>query len=246
MFMLLRFLSILGTLEGKAEKEGETMFQGFNEETLAFLWGIRFNNERDWFLAHKQDYQSFVNEPLKALGQEVYEELHAAFPKEELFCKLSRIYRDARRLFGRGPYKDHMWFCIRRAGDAWEERPTFWFEISPEGYSYGMGFYAAKASTMAEFRRELDAEPQRFLKIARALAKQKTFTLTGEDYARKKGEAEGLLARWYNKKNIAMECTRSYDELSFSPALKDELVRGFSELMPLYRYFEDLSRRIEK
>ena len=43
-----------------------------------------------------------------------------------------------------------------------------------------MGFYAAKAATMAEFRRELDAEPQRFLKIARALAKNPKLLLCDE------------------------------------------------------------------
>ena len=29
------------------------MFQGYSQETVDFMWGIRFNNERGWFLAHK-------------------------------------------------------------------------------------------------------------------------------------------------------------------------------------------------
>ena len=33
------------------------MFQGYSQETVDFMWGIRFNNERGWFLAHKDDYQ---------------------------------------------------------------------------------------------------------------------------------------------------------------------------------------------
>ena len=32
------------------------MFTGFTGETVDFMWGIRFNNERDWFEAHKQIY----------------------------------------------------------------------------------------------------------------------------------------------------------------------------------------------
>ena len=27
------------------------MFQGYSQETVDFMWGIRFNNERGWFLA---------------------------------------------------------------------------------------------------------------------------------------------------------------------------------------------------
>ena len=32
------------------------MFTGFTDETVDFMWGIRFNNERTWFEAHKETY----------------------------------------------------------------------------------------------------------------------------------------------------------------------------------------------
>ena len=35
------------------------------------LWGIRFNNERSWFLAHKQDYEAHLLAPTRALGEQV-------------------------------------------------------------------------------------------------------------------------------------------------------------------------------
>ena len=127
-------------------------FEGYSQETLDFLWGIRFNNERSWFLAHKQDYEAHLLAPTRALGEQVYEALHAAFPKEPFLLKLSRIYRDARRLHGNGPYKDHLWFCVRAGGEDWTGRPTFYFEIGPDYYSYGMGFWAPKAALMGFFR----------------------------------------------------------------------------------------------
>ena len=86
------------------------MFQGYSQETVDFMWGIRFNNERGWFLAHKDDYQQHLLAPTRELGQAVYEGLSAALPQEPLILKVSRIYRDARRLHGQGPYKDHLWF----------------------------------------------------------------------------------------------------------------------------------------
>ena len=38
----------------RAIGRGNTMFTGFTDETVDFMWGIRFNNERTWFEAHKE------------------------------------------------------------------------------------------------------------------------------------------------------------------------------------------------
>ena len=83
------------------------MFEGFSQRTVDFMWGIRFNNERPWFEAHKAEYQACFLAPMKELGSQVQAALLERFPKCGLNLKVSRIYRDARRLFGRGPYKDH-------------------------------------------------------------------------------------------------------------------------------------------
>ncbi len=99
------------------------MFQGYSQETVDFMWGIRFNNERGWFLAHKDDYQQHLLAPTRELGQTVYDGLAAALPHEPLILKVSRIYRDARRLHGQGPYKDHLWFCVRTGDQDWTGRP---------------------------------------------------------------------------------------------------------------------------
>ena len=77
------------------------MFEGFSQETVDFMWGIRFNNERGWFEAHKSDYQTYFLNPMKELGGQVQAQLLDRFPKSGLNLKISRIYRDARRLFGR-------------------------------------------------------------------------------------------------------------------------------------------------
>ena len=218
-------------------------FEGYTQETLDFLWGIRFNNERSWFLAHKQDYEAHLLAPTRALGEQVYEALHAAFPKEPFLLKLSRIYRDARRLHGNGPYKDHLWFCVRTGDQDWTGRPTFYFEIAPDYYSYGMGFYWAKANTMACFRRAIDADPLPLTALAERLNAQDTFVLTGQDYARAKGDPGALLRPWYNKRVLDLSCVREHDDLLFSPALTDALVRGFGFLLPYYDYLETVTRR---
>src|SRR5699024_2972284 len=90
------------------------MFQGFSGDTVDFLWGTRFNNERAWFEAHKEDYRAHLLAPMKELAAEVYDRFTEQCSDLALICKVSRIYRDARRLFGRGPYKDHLWLSIHR------------------------------------------------------------------------------------------------------------------------------------
>lgn len=49
------------------------MFTGFTDATVDFMWGIRFNNERAWFEAHKEDYLQSFYRPMKELGAEVYD-----------------------------------------------------------------------------------------------------------------------------------------------------------------------------
>ena len=47
------------------------MFQGFSQGAVDFLCGIRFNNERSWFLAHKEEYLTLVDAPLRQLAAQV-------------------------------------------------------------------------------------------------------------------------------------------------------------------------------
>ena len=123
------------------------------------------------------------------------------------------------------------------------EIPAFYFEITPHNYSYGMGFYWAKANTMACFRRAIDADPLPLTALAEQLNAQDTFVLTGQDYARAKGDPGALLRPWYNKRVLDLSCVREHDDLLFSPALTDALVRGFGFLLPYYDYLETVTRR---
>ena len=41
------------------EKEGRK-FKGFSPKTLKFLRGLKANNNKAWFQAHKADYEKYV------------------------------------------------------------------------------------------------------------------------------------------------------------------------------------------
>ena len=161
-------------------------FEGFSEQTIDFLYGIFFQNERLWFAAHKDEYLTHLQRPMKALADETFQRLTALYPRKDLVCRVARIYRDARRLHGRGPYKDHLWLTIRPENDIWSQQPVFWFEITPEEWSYGVGFWNADAQTLAAMRRDMDQDPKRAEKLVRRLNKDGRFAVQGKDYARKK------------------------------------------------------------
>ena len=94
------------------------MFNGFTDATIDFMWNLRFNNERPWFNAHKEEFLECLDRPMKALAAEVLERLQAQFPDRTWYLHVSRIYRDARRLHGHGPYKDPAVRRQPRPGDS--------------------------------------------------------------------------------------------------------------------------------
>lgn len=222
------------------EERGKMMFQGYTQQTVDFMWGIRFNNERGWFMEHKQDYQEHLLAPTKALAEQVFAAVKEMLPDEPLLMKVSRIYRDARRLHGRGPYKDHLWFSIRTGDRDWTGRPTFYFEIAPEYYSYGMGFWCAEPALMEHYRKTVQANPQQLEKLVQEFQKQDVFQLVGPEYARSKGEVSDLLRPWFQKKSLSLQHELPLDEKIFSAHLSEEIITDFRKLIPFYHYFTNL------
>ena len=145
------------------------MFTGFTEETVSFMWGIRLNNERAWFLDHKETYlRSFYN-PMVELADETLAFLRKKRPEDGLNRKVTRIYRDARRLYGRGPYKDHLWFTVEQPSEDWTGKPTFWFELGPDGWSYGLGYWQPTPAAMSRLRAKISRDPSAMEKLTRRL-----------------------------------------------------------------------------
>lgn len=215
---------------------------GFTPESIAFLWGIRFNNERGWFEPRKQQYIDLLQTPLRQLGVQVQQEVARRHPERQFNLHVSRIYRDARRLHGRGPYKDHLWFVLHLPAQdtTGSAAPAFYFEIAPEYYSIGMGFYSATPLTMAKFRARVDRDPKPVEKLARRLNRREDFALEGEQYRRPKGEKGPLLNPWYNRKNIAISWDRPCEGSLFEPGLSMEIADAIDFLMPYFDYFSTL------
>ena len=217
------------------------MFQGFSQGAVDFLWGIRFHNERAWFEAHKEEYLTLVDRPLRELGAQAAQVMGEKYPKLGLGLKVSRIYRDARRLYGRGPYKDHLWFSLRRFREQEGAVPCFYFELAPEYYSYGVGAYDPSPLTMAKLRARVDRDPKPLEKLARRLNRQSEFVLEGELYKRPKGDPGPLLSPWYNRRQITLASDHNCEGVLFTPQLADQVIQGFCFLEPYYCWLQSLA-----
>lgn len=216
------------------------MFEGFSESTLDFMWGIRLNNNREWFLAHKQEYLDHLYNPFKALGSDVYDLVTEQYPDYGLSLKITRIYRDARRLHGRDPYKDHLWLSLEVPREDWTGDPVFWFELEPSQFSYGMGYYAPRAMTMDKFRKRLDTHPEKFLPLAKKLDKS-PFVLESKTFKRpKKADIDARLFDWYNSRGFSIIHTEPNCDRLYQPAFAKELADAFLFLMPFFEYFNTI------
>lgn len=210
------------------------MFTGFTPETIDFLWGIRMNNNREWFLEHKKQYVDTLYQPMKELGQELFQPF---LERSGDILKVSRIYRDA-RLHHPEPYKESLWICIRRDVEWWAENPCLFFEIRPEGVSYGFSVWKPKSSAMEAFRRRLAAKPREFPEILKKVQKDVGMELTAVCYKRPKEAPTPALAPYYAwKEDISLIVHEPVSEAIFGSALGEWAGAFLEKLIPLYDYF---------
>jgi len=210
------------------------MFTGFTPETVDFLWGIRMNNNREWFTENKKDYVNHLYEPMKALGKELFVPF---LDKPGNLLKVSRIYRDA-RMHPPEPYKESLWICIRQDVEWWAENPCLYFEINPDGVHYGFFYWKPPTATMEDFRKRITAKPDEFLNMIAEVESATGQKVTADLYKRPKPcENPDLQEYFYWRGQIA--CTRHEDfsDATFGPDLSRRVREYFEQLIPLYDYF---------
>lgn len=212
-------------------------FTGFSPEMIDFLWGIRMNNNRDWFQAHKEDYLNFLYRPMLAFAEAIRDPFRDV---PGMGCKVSRIYRDMRMHRPGGPYKESLWISFRPDAYYWGEHPCLYFDVHPEGAEYGFVIWHPQTAVLTRFRAELLENPDRFLSIAEMAERETGLSLEGQEYKRKKPFTDPRTERFMNRKNLM--CCRAVPpgpEL-FDPALADTVRDMLQKLLPLYEYFLSL------
>src|SRR5215831_4431175 len=97
----------------------EPRFEGFADREARFFRALARNQNRDWFQAHRREYEDGWLEPMKMLLAEVRDRIDGFFAQHPLAePKVFRIYRDVRFSKDKSPYKTHIGGYIRVASDS--------------------------------------------------------------------------------------------------------------------------------
>ena len=210
------------------------MFTGFTPETIDFLWGIRMNKNREWFLEPQKQYVDTLYQPMKALGADLFQPF---LERPGSILKVSRIYRDA-RLHHPDPYKESLWICIRQESEWWAENPCLFFEIRPEGVNYGFSLWRPKVAAMQEFRSRIAARPEEFLTMLDSVQKAVGMEVTATCYKRPREAPIPELQPYFAwKSDVDLIRHEPVGEPIFGPALGERAGQFLEKLIPLYEYF---------
>ena len=212
----------------------------FTLETLDFLSLNRAMNSREWFHAHRAEYESLLLAPLAELTLALAPALADIDPA--IVCdprvgkSISRIWRDTRR----GPdlpiYRDVMWCIFLR--EKYAALPGFWFEFSPRALRWGCGWYQTEPATMAAFRELILRGDPAWRAALRAYRKQERFVLEPERYKRSRFPDEAPeLREWLDLKSICLTHNEPDLELLFSDGLAERVAEDFRSIAPAYELF---------
>lgn len=209
----------------------------FSPSTLDFLFENRLNDSKSWFNEHREDYNNYVAKPFK----EFTEALTPAMQNIDSLIshvRVSRIYRDARYARGKSIFRENMWCTFSRTHDLYRSLPSFYFEISGNGFDYGCGYYIAATGSMNDLRSLILNDSQYFTAALEAFEAQSTFDLYGDMYKRDRYPAESDAKKnWLNRKTIGISARSKDWELLFSDRLADKIAADFESIAPIYDLF---------
>ncbi|MBI3393112.1 MAG: DUF2461 domain-containing protein [Nitrospirae bacterium] len=226
------------------------MEAAISPQLLAFLADLGSNNNRAWFEKNRNRYEEYVLRPFRMLVEDLGGFMLSIDPDLEVRPRvggtISRIFRDTRFSRDKSPYRSTVWIVFKRPGNDWgADAPAFFFEVTPKGYRYGMGFYSASPETMRRFREAIDRSPREFLKIARACLKQNWLTPEGETYKRVLAASKPAeVQNWYQRKSLYLVRNRPIEKRLFDPRLIDDLIRAFRLATPLYRFLWEVKTTV--
>src|SRR5687767_1820697 len=115
-------------------------FEGFADADAKFFKQLAKKNQREWFQAHKEEYETGWNTPMKLLLGEVREAIDSTYEYSDLDeAKVFRIYRDVRFAKDKTPYKTHIggYIPLKRSGKKATDLPiALYFHIG-DGELFG-------------------------------------------------------------------------------------------------------------
>jgi uncharacterized protein (TIGR02453 family) len=212
--------------------------------TFRFLEKLQENNHKEWFQDNRKWYdesrQNFIDFCAEAL--EDLKIFQNDLLQTDIKKCILRINRDIRFSKDKRPYKNYFGASFCPGGKS-SGRVDFYFQIEPNGHSMlGGGMWDTGSDNLAQFRQEIDYNPQNLKGIIDNVAFRKYFNeIQG---SRLKTKPKG-----YDIDHPEIELLR-YKELFFTRRFeekvicrkdfKNELVEGCRILKPYQDYLNEL------
>jgi len=143
------------------------MVRSISPNTFAFLSAIAENNNREWFQAHREDYeQAWQN--MKDFAQAVIEGLSETdrFISSDIPVSkcVFRIYRDTRFSKDKTPYKTWLGAGISTAGRKLNG-PEYYLHVQPGKSFVAGGYWRPEKEHLAAIRQEIDYNGDKLAEI---------------------------------------------------------------------------------
>lgn len=154
----------------------------FSERSFKFLRGLARHNEREWFHAHKQDYEQYVRGPFLALISDLQPALreaseHYRADPKTVGGSLFRIHRDTRFSNNKAPYKEWQGARLFHARSREVEAPSFYIHLQPGNCFIGAGLWHPQPETLRRVRQFIVDNPGGWAAAAHAPAFRRRFDL---------------------------------------------------------------------
>lgn len=217
----------------------------FSQETLDFLFENRMRDSKLWYQEHKSDYAKYIATPFSEFITSMTTTMHDI--DENIIVdpkRFSKLYRDMRFSKGGSIFKDNVWCMFAPTTDVYAPLPGFYFDLSPNGYEYGFGYYNAPAKTMQALRSMMLDNDKNFLQAKQAFEQQTVFEMGGELFKRDRyPDADPSLSCWLNRKSIYFYSRPSDPGSLFDANLAQKIAEDFRKLAPVYHYFMKAAER---
>lgn len=223
-------------------------FTTFTPKAFTFLRGLRKHNRKEWFEAHRAEYEQELKQPLAALIEEMDVQLATIAPEIVGSPKKSafRIHRDVRFSKDKSPYKTHVacWFFHRDIGTRMQSEAVhggagFYLHISPGECFCGGGIWMPPRPALLKIREALveDLEgwdaivsDRRFRRRFGALDQEGMLTRVPRGYP-----ADHPAAAWLRYQSFTAG-TALTDEQVTSPRLPALLAGHYAAMTPFVRW----------
>jgi uncharacterized protein (TIGR02453 family) len=161
----------------------------FGRELFRFLDELQANNDRDWFNANKDRYESEVRNPALRFISDFGEPL--AKISRRLLAEarpvggsLMRIHRDTRFSKDKSPYKTNVGIHFRHDGGRDVHAPGYYLHLAPGEVFLGAGMWHPEPSALAKIRDALVEKPDGWKRSISGKAFRAAFALDGESLKR--------------------------------------------------------------